>query len=103
MANYDESKLIVQMKSLARTEAQALDASSVWDSKSEAEVYSKQANAYGGQIITAKVDGKFKPFILQGENGNCTIEPFGADPSTVKQYVVVGTRPEQYQILPLLL
>lgn len=97
MANYDESKLIVQMKSLARTEAQALDASSVWDSKSEAEVYSKEANAYGGQIITAKVNGKFKAFILQGENGNCTIEPLGADPSQLKQYVVIGTRPEENQ------
>ena len=97
MANYDESKLIVQMKSLARTEAQALDPSSVWDSKSEAEVYSKEANAYGGQIITAKVNGKFKPFILQGENGNCTIEPLGADPSQLKQYVVIGTRPEENQ------
>ena len=97
MANYDESKLIVQMKSLARTEAQALDPSSVWDSKSEAEVYSKEANAYGGQIITVKVNGKFKPFILQGENGNCTIEPLGADPSQLKQYVVIGTRPEENQ------
>lgn len=97
MANYDSSKLIVQMKSLARTEAQALDASSVWDTKAEAETYSKEANAYGGQIITAKVDGKFKPFILQGENGNCTIEPLGADPSTLKQYVVIGKRPESNQ------
>lgn len=97
MANYDSSKLIVQMKSLARTEAQALDASSVWDTKAEAETYSKEANAYGGQIITAKVDGKFKAFILQGENGNCTIEPLGADPSTIKQYVIVGTRPESKQ------
>ena len=97
MANYDSSKLIVQMKSLARTEAQALDASSVWDTKAGAETYSKEANAYGGQIITAKVDGKFKPFILQGENGNCTIEPLGADPSTLKQYVVIGKRPESNQ------
>ena len=97
MANYDETKLIVQMKSLARTEAQALDASSVWDTKGEAEAYAKEANAYGGQIITAKVDDKFKAFILQGENGNCTIEPLGADPSTLKQYVQIGTRPVENQ------
>lgn len=97
MANYDSSKLIVQMKSLARTEAQALDASSVWDTKAEAETYSKEANAYAGQIITAKVNGEYKPFILQGENGNCTIKPLGADPSQLKQYVVVGTRPVEHQ------
>lgn len=97
MANYDENKLIVQMKSLARTEAQALDATSVWDTQAEAENYAKQANAYAGHIITAKVDGKFKAFVLQGENGNCTIEPLGADPSQLKQYVVVGTRPEANQ------
>lgn len=97
MANYNENKLIVQMKSLARTEALALDATSLWDSQAEAENYAKQANAYGGQIITAKVNGKYKPFILQGENGNCTIEPLGADPSQLKQYVQVGTRPESNQ------
>lgn len=97
MANYDETKLIVQMKSLARTESMPLDVTSVWDSKAEAENYSKQANAYGGQIITAKVDGEYKPYILQGENGNCTIKPLGADPSQLKQYVQIGTRPSENQ------
>lgn len=97
MANYDETKLIVQMKSLARTEALPIDASMVWETQSEAENYAKQPNAYSGQIITAKVGGKYKAFVLQGENGNCTIEPIGVDASAVKQYVQVGTRPESKQ------
>lgn len=97
MANYDETKLIVQMKSFARTEAMPVDASMVWDTQAEAENYAKQPNAYSGQIITAKVNGKYKAFVLQGENGNCTIEPIGVDTSAVKQYVQVGTRPESGQ------
>lgn len=90
----DSKNLIVALKSQSRASALPLDASSVWDSKSEADNYAKQPNAYGGQIITVKADGKFKAFVLQGENGNCVLEPLGADPSTLKQYVVVGTRPE---------
>lgn len=93
-----ESKnLLVAVKAFSPANPLPLDARSLWDTKAEAENYAKQANAYGGQIITAKVDGKFKPFILQGENGNCIIEPLGADPSTVKQYVIIGTRPESNQ------
>lgn len=93
-----ESKdLLVAIKAFSRATALPLDASSVHGSQELATTYAKQANAYGGQIITAKVDGKFKAFILQGENGNCTIEPLGADPSTLKQYVIVGTRPESNQ------
>lgn len=93
----DSNKLIVAVKAYSPANPLPLDARSLWDTKAEADNYAKQANAYGGQIITAKVDGKFKPFILQGENGNCTIEPLGADPSTMKQYVQVGTRPESGQ------
>ena len=97
MANYEVKELLTVVKSYARSNPLALDSTSVWDTKAEAENYAKQANAYGGHIITAKVDDKFKAFILQGENGNCTIEPLGADPSTLKQYVIVGTRPESNQ------
>lgn len=93
-----ESKdLLVAIKAFSRANALPLDASSVHGSQELANTYAKQANAYGGQIITAKVDGKFKAFVLQGENGNCTIEPIGADPSALKQYVIVGTRPESGQ------
>lgn len=93
MANYEVKQLLTVVKSYSRSNPLALDSTSVWEQQNEAENYAKQANAYGGQIITAKVDGKYKPFILQGENGNCTIEPIGADPSQLKQYVVIGTRP----------
>lgn len=93
-----ESKdLLVAIKAFSRANALPLDASSVHGSQELANTYAKQANAYGGQIITAKVNGKFKAFVLQGENGNCTIEPIGADPSALKQYVIVGTRPESGQ------
>lgn len=93
-----ESKnLLVAIKAFSPANPLPIDARSLWDSQAEAENYAKQANAYAGQIITAKVGDEYKPFILQGENGNCTIKPLGADPSQLKQYVVVGTRPESNQ------
>lgn len=93
-----ESKnLLVAVKAFSPANPLPLDARSLWDTQAAAENYAKQANAYAGQIITAKVNGEYKPFILQGENGNCTIKPLGADPSQLKQYVVVGTRPEEGQ------
>lgn len=93
-----ESKnLLVAVKAFSPANPLPLDARTLWGSQAEAENYAKQANAYAGQIITAKVSGEYKPFILQGENGNCTIKPLGADPSQLKQYVVVGTRPVEHQ------
>lgn len=93
----DSKNLLVAVKSYSRANPLALDDSSVWSSQEEATNYAKQPNAYGGQIITAKVSGKYKAFILQGTNGNCTLEPIGADSSSIKQYVIVGTRPESGQ------
>lgn len=94
----ESSKLLVSVKSYSRANPLPLDASSIWDTKSEAEAYAKQANAYGGQIVTAKVDGKFKAFVLQGESGAFTLESIGADQSELKQYVqVVDKRPESGQ------
>ena len=93
-----ESKnLLVAVKAFSPANPLPLDARTLWDSQAEAENYAKQANAYAGQIITAKVNGEYKPFILQGENGNCTIKSLSADPSQLKQYVVIGTRPEENQ------
>ena len=93
-----ESKsLLVAVKAFSRGNPLPIDASMVWDTQEEATNYAKQPNAYSGQIITAKVGGKYKAFVLQGENGNCTIEPIGVDASAVKQYVQVGTRPESGQ------
>lgn len=97
MANYTEKELLTVVKSYSRANPLALDSTALWDSQEEANNYAKQPNAYAGQIITAKVGGKFKAFVLQGTNGNCTLEPVGADPSAMKQYVIVGTRPESGQ------
>lgn len=97
MANYTEQELLTVVKSYSRSNPLAIDSTALWDTKVEAENYAKQANAYAGQIITAKVDDEFKAFILQGENGNCTIKPLGADQSQLKQYVIIGTRPEDNQ------
>lgn len=93
MANYESTKLIVQMKALARTESIPLDASSVWDSYQEAQTYITAANAYGGQIITAKVDDTYKAYILQPSEGGYQLQEMGLSPSDLKQYVIVGTRP----------
>lgn len=53
MANYEVKELLTVVKSYARSNPLALDSTSVWDTKAEAENYAKQANAYGGHIITA--------------------------------------------------
>lgn len=97
MANYTEKELLTVVKSYSRANPLAIDSTALWGSQGEAETYAKQPNAYAGQIITAKVNGKYKAFVLQGENGNCTLEAVGADPSALKQYVIVGTRPEYGQ------
>lgn len=97
MANYTEKELLTVVKSYSRANPLAIDSTALWGSQGEAETYAKQPNAYAGQIITAKVNGKYKAFVLQGENGNCTLEAVGADPSVLKQYVIVGTRPESGQ------
>lgn len=97
MANYTEKELLTVVKSYSRANPLSLDSTALWDSQEAASAYAKQPNAYAGQIITAKVNGKYKAFVLQGENGNCTLEAVGADPSALKQYVIVGTRPESGQ------
>lgn len=97
MANYTEKELLTVVKSYSRANPLSLDSTALWDSQEAASTYAKQPNAYAGQIITAKVNGKYKVFVLQGENGNCTLEAVGADPSALKQYVIVGTRPESGQ------
>ena len=93
----DSKNLLVAVKAFAPANPLPLDSRSLQGSQGEAETYAKQPNAYAGQIITAKVNGKYKAFVLQGENGNCTLEAVGADPSALKQYVIVGTRPESGQ------
>ena len=93
-----ESKnLLVAVKAFSRANPLPIDSSSVWDSKLEADTYAKAANGYAGQVVTAKVDDKYKAFILQPSEAGYTLEAIGADPSALKQYVIVGTRPESAQ------
>lgn len=93
MANYEEAKILMSLKSYQRSNPLALDASSVWDSYEEAETYASAANAYGGQIITAKVEDTYKAYILQSSEGGYQLKEVGANPSDLKQYVIIGTRP----------
>ena len=97
MANYEEAKILMSLKSYQRSNPLALDASSIWDSLSEAQTYAKAANAYGGQIITAKVDDSYKAYILQPSEGGYQLQEMGSDPANLKQYVIIGTRPDSNQ------
>lgn len=100
MANYDSTKLIVQMKALARSENLPLDSTELWDSLSEAQTYIKAANAYAGQTIKAKLeDNKYHTYTIQPSDGGFILEEIGASSSTnVKQYVkVVSTLPSSDQ------
>lgn len=91
MANYDSTKLIVQMKALARTENLPIDASEIWESLEAAQAYIKQANAYEGQTIKAKLeDGKYHSYTIQPSEGGYVLEELGAiNASDLKQYVIV--------------
>ena len=90
MPKYDSTKLIVQMKALARTESMPIDSTEVWDSLAEAQSYIKEANAYAGQTIKALVNGKYKTYTLQPSGGGYTLEEVGAvSQSDLKQYVQV--------------
>lgn len=94
MANYETNQMLVAVKAYTRGNPLALDASSVWESQGEAQTYANSAIAYGGQIITAKMDDNtYKAFILNPGEGGYTLTSLGADPSAVKQYVIIGTRP----------
>lgn len=98
MANYNTNQMLVAVKAYTRGNPLALDASSVWESQSEAQTYANSAIAYAGQIITAKMDDNtYKAFILNPSDSGYTLTAIGTDSSAVKQYVIVGTRPSSGQ------
>lgn len=99
MAKLNETQLMMVLKSFSRADNIPLDASSVWDTKAEADAYAKRANAYGGQVITALVNGKYKTYVLQPSNGGYLLEEVGAvQQEDLKQYVqVVDTLPASGQ------
>lgn len=85
-----ESKnLVVAAKVYSRGIAAPLDASSVYTSLSEAQTYAQNPIAYAGQIITVLEDGKYVPYILDGNAGSYTLSKVGVDASAVKNYVQV--------------
>lgn len=93
MAQLNENQILMALKAYQRSNPLPIDASTVWDSYEEAETYSSAANAYAGQVITAKVDDAYKAYILQPSEGGYQLQEMGSNPSDIKQYVVVGTRP----------
>ena len=94
MANYESNQGVTQLKVLFRANPLPVDSTEIWESLSEAQTYSQAANAYAGQTIKAKLeDGKYHQYILQPSDGGYQLEEVGANPSTLKQYVIVGTRP----------
>lgn len=93
----DSEKLLVSVKPYSRAYPYPVDLSSIWSTKEEADQYAKQPNAYAGQIISVKINGSYKGYILQGENGSCILEELGGEVATQKQYVQIGTRPETGQ------
>ena len=94
MANYESNQGVTQLKVLFRANPLPVDSTEIWESLPEAQTYSQAANAYAGQTIKAKLeDGKYHQYILQPSDGGYQLEEVGANPSTLKQYVIVGTRP----------
>lgn len=100
----DSTKLLVAVKAYSRGNALPLDASSVHETLAAAQTYADSAIAYGGQVITALVDGEYKAYMLQpkAEGTGFNLSPVGLDgkidPTKVKEYVkVVETLPEADQ------
>lgn len=100
----DSTKLLVAVKAYSRGNALPLDASSVHETLAAAQTYAESAIAYGGQVVTALVNGEYKAYMLQpkAEGTGFNLSPIGIDgeidPTKVKEYVkVVDTLPEADQ------
>ena len=97
--NYDQSQLFTWLKSMSRPNPLPVDASEIWESLSDAQAYIKQANAYAGQTIKAKLeDGKFHTYVIQPSDGGYVLEEVGGSNVQTKQYVqIVSELPEDSQ------
>lgn len=90
--NYDQSQLFTWLKSMSRPNPLPVDASEIWESLSDAQAYIKQANAYAGQTIKAKLeDGKFHTYVIQPSDGGYVLEEVGGSNVQTKQYVQIVT------------
>lgn len=99
MAKFEAKDLIVAIKSYSRANALPLDSTEVYDTLAEATNYSTSPIAYLGQTIKAKLeDGKYHTYTVQPSESGYVLEEVGAIKfSDLKQYVIVGTRPEEGQ------
>lgn len=97
-----ESKnLLVWVKAMSRGKGLPLDASEVYETLAEAELYAGTATAYAGQTIKAKLeDGKYHSYTLQPSDAGYVLEEVGAiKESDLKQYVkVVDSLPTTGQV-----
>nr|DAH23589.1 MAG TPA: hypothetical protein [Caudoviricetes sp.] len=100
----DSKNLLVAVKAYARGNALPLDASSVQETLAAAQTYANSATAYGGQVITALVDGKYKAYVLQNKAAGegFDLSPVGVDGeidvTKIKEYVkVVTALPQENQ------
>ena len=87
--NYESTQIVNYSLAISRVNPLPLDASSIWDTKENAESYAKLPKAYAGQVITVKENDKYELYVLQPGEGGYTLEKPGVDPSAVKQYVMV--------------
>ena len=85
------NQLVVAAKVYSRGVALPLDASSVYESLSDAQSYAKNPIAYAGQVITVKEGDAYNAYILNGEAGSYTLSKVGVDASAIKNYVQVVT------------
>lgn len=96
-----ESKnLLVWVKAMSRGQALPLDASEIYESYAEAELYTSSAIAYAGQTIKVKMeDGKYHSYTLQPSDAGYVLEEVGGVKAPdLKQYVqVVSALPESDQ------
>lgn len=88
----DAKNLVVAAKVYSRGVALPLDASSVYESLSEAQSYAQNPIAYAGQVITVKEGDAYNAYILNGEAGSYTLSKVGVDESAIKNYVQVVSK-----------
>lgn len=96
MATYQDKPIVVAAKLYSRNFSGPLDIETVQESLDAAKTYAQSATAYAGQVITVLEDGKYVPYILNGNNGALTLDKVGVDASAIKNYVqVVDDLPEK--------
>lgn len=89
----DSKNLLVWVKAMSRGQALPLDASEIYATLDEAEVYAAtSAIAYPGQTIKVKMDdGKYHSYILQPSTSGYKLEEISAGSSGGVNFDVDGT------------